>query len=147
MLLTGSVDSEGTETVVERGFVVSEIAAFPEIGEIGATKYPTGSGIGHFDYPLTGLDADTTYYYQAYASSSLCDVIYGGNQTATTLTSSACPTAITYGPFDITSASFTMSGSAVDNGLSIVERGFVVSNTDSSPTIAEGADKYPCIFK
>ena len=143
MLLTGSVDSEGTETVVERGFVVSEIAAFPEIGEIGATKYPTGSGIGHFDYPLTGLDADTTYYYQAYASSSLCDVIYGGNQTATTLTSSACPTAITYGPFDITSASFTMSGSAVDNGLSIVERGFVVSNTDSSPTIAEGADKYP----
>jgi len=142
MLLTGSVDSEGTETVVERGFVVSDIAAFPEVGEIGATKYPTGSGVGHFDYPLTGLNAGTTYYYQAYASSSLCDVIYGGNQTATTLTSSACPEVETYDMFSFTTSSFGLSGSLTTTGsATIVEKGFVYSTSDTTPTVGEGATK------
>ena len=144
MTLTGSVDSAGSGTVLERGFVYSTTDTTPTIEE-GATKIADGSGVGHFDHSLTGLNPGTNYYYQAYASSSevACDVIYGGSETVTTLTSSVCPTVYTYGPFDITSASFTMSGSATAGTSAIVERGFVVSKTDSTPTIGEGADKYP----
>ena len=144
MTLTGSVDSAGSGTVLERGFVYSTTDTTPTIEE-GATKIADGSGVGHFDHSLTGLNPGTNYYYQAYASSSevACDVIYGGSETVTTLTSSVCPTVYTYGPFNITSASFTMSGSATAGTSAIVERGFVVSKTDSTPTIGEGADKYP----
>jgi hypothetical protein len=141
MRLSGSVDSAGSETVVERGFAFSSTAAFPEIGEIGVTKYPTGSGVGHFDYPVTGLTAGTTYYYQAYASSSLC-LVYGGNQTVLTLTSSACPEVETYDMFSLTTSSFGLSGSLTSTGgATIVEKGFVYSTSDTTPTVGEGATK------
>ena len=139
MTLTGSVDNAGTGTVVERGFVYSTTDTTPTIAE-GATKIADGSGVGHFDHSLTGLNPGTNYYYQAYASSSetACGVEYGGSVTATTLTSSACPTVLTVsgsvqGPY-----AFSLFASTTSTGSTgVVERGFVISATDATPEVGE----------
>ena len=138
LTMSGSVISSGSLTVTERGFVLSTSDSTPTITD---TVYKTGSGQGLFDYPLSGLTPDTTYYHRAYASSSLC-LEYGSINSTTTPTAS-CPVVVTYNPALLTSQSFTMSGSVVSSDETVVERGFVLSTSDSTPTIGEGATKYP----
>ena len=139
MTLSGSLLTVGSG-VLEKGFVVSTTDTTPTIEE-GATKYSVaGTSVGEYDYNLTGLNPGTTYYYQAYASSSesVCDPVYGGSETETTLTSSACPSVLTVqgtvqGPYE-----FTLFGSTLSTGSTgVVERGFVISATDSTPEIGE----------
>ena len=139
MTLSGSVLSIGSG-ISEKGFVVSTTDTTPTIEE-GGTKYlVAGTSAGEYDYQLNGLNSDTTYYYQAYVSSSeeACEgTIYNGDSRGdTTLTASAgCPAVTTVsgsvqGPFEI-----TLFASTTATGSGIVERGFVVSATDSSPEI------------
>jgi hypothetical protein len=61
----GDVTDSGTESVTERGIYwgTSE--------ETQATKIAQGSGEGEFVIFMTGLDKDTTYYYKAFATSSV----------------------------------------------------------------------------
>ena len=139
MTLSGSLLTVGSG-VLEKGFVVSTTDSTPTIEE-GATKYiVAGTSAGEYDYDLTGLNANTTYYYQAYVSSSqeACDVAYGGSETETTLTASlGCPAVTTdsssiQGPY-----AATLFATTTATGSGIVERGFVISATDSSPEIGE----------
>ena len=139
MTLSGSLLTVGSG-VLEKGFVVSTTDTTPTIEE-GATKYiVAGTTAGEYDYDLTGLNANTTYYYQAYVSSSqeACDVAYGGSETETTLTASlGCPAVTTdsssiQGPY-----AATLFATTTATGSGIVERGFVISATDSSPEIGE----------
>ena len=139
MTLSGSLLTVGSG-VLEKGFVVSTTDSTPTIEE-GATKYiVAGTTAGEYDYDLTGLNANTTYYYQAYVSSSqeACDVAYGGSETETTLTASlGCPAVTTdsssiQGPY-----AATLFATTTATGSGIVERGFVISATDSSPEIGE----------
>ena len=139
MTLSGSLLTVGSG-VLEKGFLVSTTDSTPTIEE-GATKYiVAGTTAGEYDYDLTGLNANTTYYYQAYVSSSqeACDVAYGGSETETTLTASlGCPAVTTdsssiQGPY-----AATLFATTTATGSGIVERGFVISATDSSPEIGE----------
>jgi hypothetical protein len=140
MTLSGSVTSIGSG-ILEKGFVVSTSDTTPTIEE-GATKYVVaGVSAGEYDYDLTGLNPGTTYYYQAYVSSSqeACgNPIYNGDSRGNpTLTSSACPAVITVsgsvqGPYKA-----TLFGSTTNTGSGVVERGFVISSTDTSPEIGE----------
>ncbi len=142
MTLSGSVLTTGSGTIVERGFVHSTTAASPEIGEIGATKQIVAGTIGEFDYNLTGLNPDETVYYQAYASSSeaACPVVYGGNQTATTLTSSICNDTVSASYDSITTSSFNMNGTVTQVGSAeTFVRGFVYSSGSVTNPLLEGA--------
>ena len=136
MTLSGSLLTVGSG-VLEKGFVVSTTDTTPTIEE-GGTKYlVAGTTAGEYDYSLTGLNPGTNYYYQAYASSSeeACDVQYGGSVTATTLTSSTCPTVEALPASSITSESFFASGSAFSGSSSLLGKGFIYSTTDTNPTV------------
>ena len=133
LTMSGSVISSGSLTVTERGFVFSATDSTPTITD---TVYKTGSGQGLFDYPLAGLNPGSTYYHRAYASSSLC-LEYGVVKTINTLTSSACPTVDTVSGSVLGPYKFNMLASTLSTGSGIVERGFTVSPTDSSPEIGE----------
>jgi len=145
MTLSGSIISVGSG-LKEKGFVVSTTDTTPTIEE-GATKYVVaGTSAGEFNFNLTGLNANTTYYYQAYASSSfeVCGgAIYNNDATGSnTLTASlGCPAVTTasgsvQGPYKA-----TLFASTTATGSGIVERGFVISATDSSPEIGEAGVK------
>ena len=74
--------TNGTNTIAERGFVLSKTDATPEIGETDVTKFITGSGGGTFDYFLSGsnyLSSSQNYYYRAYTSAS-GELVYGATE-------------------------------------------------------------------
>ena len=141
MTLSGSVLSIGSG-ISEKGFVVSTTDTTPTIEE-GGTKYlVAGTSAGEYDYQLNGLYSNTTYYYQAYVSSSeeACGgTIYNGDSRGdTTLTGSGvtCPSVstdgnLTPGPYEVTLKAITNNTGSTGT----VERGFVISATDSSPEI------------
>jgi len=66
----GNVTDEGSNSVTERGIY------YGTTEETQATKVANGSGEGVFPVMVTGLDADTTYYFKAFATSSI-DTSYG----------------------------------------------------------------------
>ncbi|WP_157243372.1 PKD domain-containing protein, partial [Algoriphagus resistens] len=81
--LGGNVTADGGATVTARGFVYSASDATPTLGEGGVANLASGSGTGTFNVSATGLNASTTYYYQAYATNSV-GTVYGGVQNFTT---------------------------------------------------------------
>ena len=141
MTLSGSVTLVGSG-ISEKGFVVSTTDTTPTIEE-GGTKYlVAGTSAGEYDYQLNGLNANTTYYYQAYVSSSeeACGgTIYNGDSRGdTTLTASVgCP-AVTTSSGSVQGAyALSLFASTTATGSGIVERGFVISATDTTPEIGE----------
>ena len=142
MTLSGSVLDAGTGTIQERGFVHSTTATTPEIGDSGATKVSVSGTTGEYDYDLTGLNPADTVYYQAYVSSSqeACPVIYGGNETATTLTSSICNDTVSASYDSVTSSSFNMNGTITQVGSAeTFVRGFVYSSGSDTNPFLEGS--------
>ncbi|NJO92380.1 MAG: hypothetical protein HC831_27975 [Chloroflexia bacterium] len=84
--LGGNVTASGGGTVTERGVVYSSSDNTPTIGELGVTQDANGTtGTGTFSESITGLTANTTYYFQAYAING-AGTSYGGVQSFTTLT-------------------------------------------------------------
>jgi hypothetical protein len=71
----GNVTSEGGYLVTTKG-VVWGTSANPTVPNINSTN--DGSGIGVFSSSLTGLNAQTQYYYRAYATNSF-GTAYGTN--------------------------------------------------------------------
>ncbi len=68
--LNGDITSDGGATVTARGFVYSSSDTTPKIGKAGVTQVSGGIGTGTFEKNISGLDASTIYYYQAYATNS-----------------------------------------------------------------------------
>jgi gliding motility-associated-like protein len=81
----GNVSSDGNATVTERGIVYSITDNTPTLGEPGVTTNTNGSGTGVFSELINGLNVNTTYYFQAYAT-NIIGTNYGGVQSFTTLT-------------------------------------------------------------
>jgi hypothetical protein len=138
MTLSGSLLTVGSG-VLEKGFVISETDTTPTIEE-GGTKYlVAGTSAGEYDYDLTGLNSNTTYYYQAYVSSSeaACSIAYGGVQAETTLTASNCDDTVSASYDSITTSSFNMNGTITQVGSAeTFVRGFVYSSgSDTNPII------------
>ncbi len=64
--ISGEVEPWGGTNITERGVYVSLAPA----SETSGTKHSIGSGIGEYAQEITGLAADTKYYYRAYAINS-----------------------------------------------------------------------------
>jgi len=131
----GNVTADGGATVTERGVVYSSSDNTPTIGEAGVIKDVNGTaGTGSFSKSITGLSNGTTYYVQAYATSS-AGTTYGSMQSFAT-TSAPVVTTTAIATFNSTSA--TMGGNVTaDGGAAVTERGVVYSTSDSTPTIGE----------
>ncbi len=75
----GDVTSDGGYSVIQRGVCYSTTPN-PTTGGMHTTD---GSGTGNFVSNLTGLTANTTYYYRAYATNAT-GTVYGEERTMTT---------------------------------------------------------------
>ncbi len=70
--VNGTVTSEGTAAVTERGFVYAptSVTTTPAIGGPGVVKLIKVGSLGSFTAALTGLSVSTAYNVRAYATSS-----------------------------------------------------------------------------
>ena len=75
----GNVTSDGGYTVIQRGVCFSTTPN-PTTSGMHTTD---GSGTGSFVSNLTGLTANTTYYYRAYATNAT-GTVFGEERTLTT---------------------------------------------------------------
>lgn len=70
--VSGSVTDEGTSSVTSRGIIYSKTVQMPLIGTEGVSvRVDQHSGVGSYIMRLDGLEPKTTYYYRAYATSSV----------------------------------------------------------------------------
>lgn len=128
----GSITDNGGANVTERGIVYSSTVTTPTINN---TKVISGSGNGTFYSSLTGLTAGTTYYVRAYAITS-AGVSYGNTISFKTTSASIPSNIVTNAITNITANAGYFSGSvSIDGGATISSRGFVYSNTSTSPVI------------
>lgn len=124
----GEVTSDGGTTVTERGICWST----NHNPTISGSHANSGTGTGSFTCNITGLNAHTTYYVRAYATSSR-GTAYG--EEVSFNTSANPPTVSTGAVTNITTSSATGNGSIVsDGGNSVTERGFCWS-TSHNPSI------------
>ena len=141
-----SAGTDGSAAYVDTGFLLSFVGATnPVIGESNTFQYWSGNtpapGV-NYTHVFAGLNNNSSYSYRAMISSSnaLCDdVIYGDTAFLTTLTGSAvCPSVSTVTPTVQGPYAFTLFASTLNTGSTgTVERGFVISATDTTPEIGE----------
>ncbi|MGO0059031.1 S-layer homology domain-containing protein [Brevibacillus fluminis] len=128
----GDVTSDGNATITERGVVYST-SVNPTTSDSKVTATATAT-TGTFSVSLTGLSANTTYHYRAYATNAQ-GTSYGSDETFTTSATQSAPTVTT----DASATNITNSGATVggdvtsDGNASITERGIVYS-TSANPT-------------
>jgi hypothetical protein len=133
--LNGSVVTDGGATVTERGFAYSSQSANPSITGSTSVKVTAGTGIGDFSSAIVSASEDKVYYARAYASNSM-GLVYGDVEQATT--NDYVPITVTsLAPTEVGVRVFTMEGTVNDGTSPIVERGFVLSKTDTSPEIGQ----------
>jgi len=97
--LEGTSSSPGGSEIVERGILVATTSD-PILDAVDVVKFAAATaGTGSFTVNATGLTADTTYYYRAFARTD-GETFYGRTQTFTTLDSDPPPepSASTAGP-------------------------------------------------
>ena len=80
-VLGGEITSIGGGNILDRGIVYSSSNGTPTTADI---KVEIGNGSGTFSEEVSGLNSETTYYYQAYVTNST-GTSYGGVMTFTTL--------------------------------------------------------------
>ena len=137
--MNGEIPTGSTDSIIERGFVLSKTDATPEIGETDVLKFIKGSGTGTYDYYLSGsnyLSASQNYYYRAYASSSGNAKAYGVTEQFDTLDDFCIYTLNTLEiPFsDKETFALTMSADLTASANnSINEVGFYYSSQSTNP--------------
>ena len=127
VLLPGNVSLQGTSAVTVRGFELGTNSSFA--AGTFTRNQASGGGLGAFSLSVVGLSSDTIYYYRSYAISSV-GTGYGNVLSFRTLQplQSVPPVVVTEAPSQITSTSFTITGSVSSQGSSAVtERGFELS--------------------
>jgi hypothetical protein len=133
--LNGDITSDGGASVTARGFVYSTSDATPTIGEGGVTDQSSGSGTGTFNSSVSSLSANTTYYYQAYATNT-SGTSYGGVISLTTLKAepSAQATSIVFS--SITTSSFNSAFTAASGSPD----GYLVIRSTSASLSSDPVD-------
>ena len=139
--VSGSVISEGTQPVQQRGIVFSSTNQQPQIGDndVSVVVY-AGGGSGAFSWiqQLQHLTAGTTYYYRAFAISAV-GTAYGDGMDFTTKGVLCDPPTIVTDetPRNITAGGATLGGTLISSGGgTVTERGIVLGTT-STPTTSD----------
>jgi hypothetical protein len=133
--LNGEITSDGGSSVTARGFVYSTSDNTPTIGEGGVTDQSSGSGTGTFNSSVSSLSPNTTYYYQAYATSA-SGTSYGGVVSFTTLKAEPSAQATTLLFSSITTSSFSTAFTAATGSPD----GYLVIRSTSASLSANPVD-------
>lgn len=129
----GSVTSEGTSPVMERG-VCWGMEENPSINDSVAV---VGEGADEFTVTLEGLESSTTYYFRAYAKNDV-GVGYGEVKSFITEKEPELPTVVSLTVTEVAVSTAIFQGQVVeDGGEEITERGAVWS-TRANPTLQTG---------
>jgi hypothetical protein len=106
--LGGNVTSAGGATITARGIVYSQTATNnnPQIGGTGVTNVVGSGTTGVFTVSASGLTANTTYTYAAYATTS-AGTTYSSTGTFTTLNAAPALAAIAVSGTEDTTLTFT----------------------------------------
>lgn len=128
---SGKVAADYDRIVSERG-ICWNTASDPTISD---NKKASGTGTGNFTVTITGLSANTKYYYKAYAINS-AGISYGMEASFTTSEAQlSVPILTTAEVTDPTQTSATSGGNiSSDGGASVTARG-VCWNASGNPTI------------
>ena len=131
----GNVTSAGTASVTERGVCYGTTTA----PTISGTKTSDGTGTGTFPSSISGLTAQTLYYYRAFATNSV-GTSYGTESSFYTLSTeptghSATFTATAVGPNQI-NLSFSAASGYGATGYLIL--GYAGSSAPSSSGVVDG---------
>jgi hypothetical protein len=126
----GNITDDGGAAVTARG-VCWATTANPTTANNVTTS---GSGSGVFTSTLTGLTANTSYYYRAYATNS-AGTVYG-NQSSFTTSVAVAPTLTTTSATNLTSTSATTGGNITSDGGASITASGVCWSTSAGPTIA-----------
>lgn len=125
----GNVVDDGGLDVTTRGICWST-SINPTILD---SKTTDGSGVGNFSSYMSGLNPATLYYTRLYATNS-AGTAYTSNFAITTQCNA--PSVLMGGVSGVGNTYATASGDVTtDGGCIITERGFVLSSTNTNPTI------------
>lgn len=126
----GSITSDGGATITARGIVWSTLENPTVENNLGITN--DGSGIGSYTSSLTNLTKSTTYYIRAYAT-NVAGIVYGNQNTITTLNGVITLTTTT--PTNITTTTAISGGNILnDGGTQIIEKGLCWSTIENPTT-------------
>jgi len=121
----GEIDQTGIQEIKDKGIVYGT-STKPLISSSNAMS--AGTGKGHFDVELTGLNSNTLYFVRSYATNS-SGTAYGNELQSTTL-----PQVSVAGNNSSTKNTITISGEiAVGGNASVTARGFYYG-VNNNPT-------------
>lgn len=127
-LLKGLISSDGGSSITERGFCYSQ----SEMPTVSSAKAKVAGTIGEFQYSLTNLPQNKTYYVRAYAINAI-GTYYGDQVSFTTLYDS-----VIFGTTscsNVTASSASLKGSITSNGGSTVTKCGFCYSTSANPTV------------
>lgn len=138
--LNGNITVDNaTGSSTARGFAYG---TSPTLTTVIATTTETGTfGTGAFTSNISSLNANTTYYVRAYASTTIA-IGYGSIQSFTTQSSVSLPSVTTSLPTQISSSTMTFNGAITANGgADATQSGFAYGTTnDLSVVVATTTD-------
>jgi uncharacterized protein (TIGR02145 family) len=132
-ICAGTITAAGGSSVTARGICYGTVP----LPDLGGPFISVGAGIGTFQGQITGLQPNTLYYAQAYATNGQ-GTAYGNAVAFVTTgnTGGALPSLVSAQPTGVNSHSASAGGQVTDDGgNSVVARG-VVWGTGPNPTLA-----------
>ena len=137
-LLVGELTSDGNSPLIESGFIWS---THPNTTlENYLHSYSLGSGrISNFQYNVTSLLPNTTYYFRAYSVNGVGGAISVDEiQITTPMVVTTTPTVHMYSFGGVTQNSATLTGGVTyDGGAAVTEYGFVISKDNNNPNFGD----------
>ncbi len=141
--LNGNITSMGAASLIKSGFVCSKTESGENlvIGTSGVNSFSKDGGyIGGFNYNITELSSNSTYYVRAYAINE-AGISYG-NMTSFSTMDYTLPEITTLSASNVSYTTVILNGKINNTGnTSITQHGFVYSNNISGDNLIIGNDE------